>query len=154
LQELDAIDDQQELSALEKTLIHIYLSHPTLPKYEVAKLAGYKAKSQKVLIGIFNRVVAKWERAGHAKEIFRKAGLGEARVAMRMRELMLQNQSLPVAKDMVVHASKILEVLGADFANEGFQLVVVRAAKQAKPADTGPHRKAVRDDEEKEQITK
>jgi len=104
---------------------------------------------------MFNRVIAKWARGGHAKEIFRKAGLGEARVALRMRELMMQNQSLPVAKDMVVHASKILELVGADFSgDDGFQTVVVRAEKQAKPADTGPHRKAVRDDEEKEQITK
>jgi hypothetical protein len=154
LQELTAIDEQQELTPLENALIHIYLAHPTLAKQEIAKLAGYKAQSPKVLIGLFNKVVAKWERGGHAKEIFRKSGVGEARVAMRMRELMMQNLSLPVAKDMVVHASKILEMLGADFADEGFQLVVVRAAKQAKPADTGPHRKAVREDEEKEQITK
>jgi hypothetical protein len=125
-----------------------------LPKYEIAKLAGYKANSPKVLLMVFNKIVAKWEKAGHAKEIFRKSGVGEARVAMRMRELMLQNVSLPVAKDMVIHASKILEMVGAEFDDSGFQLVVLRAEKQAKPTETGPHRKVVKDDEEKEQITK
>ncbi len=117
-------------------------------------MAGYESKSKKVLVSITNRVIAKWERAGHAKEIFRKAGLGEARVALRMKELMMQNESLPVAKDMVIHASKVLEMVGAEYGDEGFSIVVVRADKQAKPADTGPHRKAVKDDEEKEQITK
>jgi hypothetical protein len=68
-------------------------------------------KSVKAQIAYFNMVIGKWERGGSAKEILRSAGVGEARVALRLRELMMQNQNLTVAKDMAVHASKMLEML-------------------------------------------
>jgi hypothetical protein len=59
---------------------------------------------------------------------------------MRLRELMMQNQNLTVAKDMAVHASKMLEMLNPLQDIEGFSIQVTRAEKPAKPVETGPGR--------------
>jgi hypothetical protein len=98
--------------------------------------------------------VAKWERGVHRLDIFRAAGLGEVRVAMRMRQLMMQNESLGVAKDMVVHASKILDLVNPalDLA-DGFEVRVKRAEKPAEPAKTGPDRARPRLVDKKVQVT-
>ena len=127
------------------TLICIYLDHPDQPKHLIASLAGYQAKSHKNLVRIFNRVVAKWERGVHRLDVFRSAGLGEARIALRIRQLMMQNTNLGVAKDMAIHASKIMDLVNPalDLA-DGFEIRVKRAEAPAKPTPTGPDRASLR----------
>jgi hypothetical protein len=109
-------------------------------------------KSVKARIAYFNMVVGKWERGGSAKEILRAAGVGEARVALRLRELMMQNQNLTVAKDMAVHASKMLEMLNPLQDIEGFAINVTRSDKPSKPVETGPGREK-RDAHKGEKVT-
>ena len=120
------------------------LPHPTSPKYQIARLAGYKAKSPKALIAVFNLAVSKWERGGSAKQILRDSGLGEARVANRLKQLMMQDVNLTVAKDMTIHASKMLEMLNPLQDMEGFSISVTRAAESAQPEKTGPDRESAK----------
>ena len=72
--------------------------------------------------------MAKWERGVHRLDVFRSAGLGEARIALRIRQLMMQNTNLGVAKDMAIHASKIMDLVNPalDLA-DGFEIRVKRA---------------------------
>jgi hypothetical protein len=84
--------------------------------------------------------VSKWERGGSAKQILRDSGLGEARVANRLKELMMQNVNLTVAKDMTIHASKMLEMLNPLQDVDGFSISITRAAEPAQPEKTGPDR--------------
>jgi hypothetical protein len=130
------------------------MDQPKLLQYQIAQLSGYKAKSLKALVRIFNRVVAKWERGVHRLDIFRQAGLGELRVALRMRQLMMQDQNLAVSKDMVIHATKILDLVNPAFdLSDGFEIRVRRAEKQAEPVKTGPDRARPRHAEKKAQVT-
>ena len=153
-QELNDLDPTNELNAQETRLIAIYLDHPEQPKQVVAKLAGYKASSPKTLITIFNRVVAKWERGVHRLDIFRSAGLGEARIALRIRQLAFQDQNLGVAKDMIIHATKIMDLVNPalDLA-DGFEIRVKRAEEAAKPTPTGPDRARIAIVEKKGRVT-
>src|SRR3974390_210866 len=80
------------------------------------------------------------ERGGSAKQILRDSGLGEVRVAMRLKELMFQNVNLTVAKDMTIHASKMLEMLNPLQDVDGFSIQVTRAAEPSQPEKTGPNR--------------
>jgi hypothetical protein len=89
-------------------------------------------------------VVSKWERGGSAKQILRDSGLGEGRVAMRLKQLMMQDQNLTVAKDMTIHASKMLEMLNPLADIDGFSISVTRAAETAQPEKTGPDREGAR----------
>jgi hypothetical protein len=152
-QELNDLDPSNELNEMETRLVSIYLDHPDQPKQVIANLAGYKAKSPKTLITIFNRVIAKWERGVHRLDTFRSAGLGELRVALRMRQLMMQDKNLGVAKDMAVHVSKIMDLVNPalDLA-DGFEIRVKRAEKQAEPQRTGPERSRIRVVEKKAQV--
>ena len=70
-----------------------------------------------------------------------------------MKQLMLQDQNLTVAKDMTIHASKMLEMLNPLADLEGFQINVTRAAEQAKPERTGPDRQRPSTTEKKIKIT-
>ena len=130
------------------------MDHPDQPKYQLAALAGYQSNSQKTLVRIFNRVVAKWERGVHRLDIFRKAGLGELRVALRMRQLAMQNQNLGVAKDMTIHASKIMDLVNPALdLSDGFEIRVKRAEAPAKPTPTGPDRARLRVADKKVRVT-
>jgi hypothetical protein len=147
-------DSTNELTEQETRLITMYLDKPDTPKYQLAAMAGYQSSSQKTLVRIFNRVVAKWERGVHRLDIFRKAGLGELRVALRMRQLMLQNQNLGVAKDMAVHVSKIMDLVNPALdLSDGFEIRVTRAAEPAKPTPTGPDRAKLRVADKKARVT-
>ena len=66
--------------------------------------------------------------------------MGEVRVAMRLKELMFQNVNLTVAKDMTIHASKLLEMLNPLQDIDGFSIVVERAKESTAPEPTGPTR--------------
>jgi len=59
---------------------------------------------------------------------------------MRLKELMFQNVNLTVAKDMTIHASKMLEMLNPLQDVDGFSISVTRAAEPAQPEKTGPDR--------------
>jgi hypothetical protein len=98
--------------------------------------------------------VAKWERGVHRLDIFRKTGLGELRVALRMRQLAMQNQNLGVAKDMIVHASKIMDLVNPALdLSDGFEIRVTRAEKPAAPTPTGPDRARLRVADKKARVT-
>jgi hypothetical protein len=58
---------------------------------------------------------------------------------------MMQNTNLGVAKDMAIHASKIMDLVNPalDLA-DGFEIRVRRAAEPAKPTPTGPDRARLR----------
>ena len=101
-------------------------------------MAGYKAKSPKALIACFNMVVSKWERGGSAKQILRDSGLGEVRVAMRLKELMFQNVNLTVAKDMTIHASKMLEMLNPLQDVDGFSISVTPCCRACPAGEDRP----------------
>jgi hypothetical protein len=147
-------DSTNELTEQETRLISMYLDHPDLPKYQLAAAAGYQSSSQKTLVRIFNQVVAKWERGVHRLDIFRKAGLGKLRVALRIRQLMLQNQNLGVAKDMAVHVTKIMDLVNPSLdLSDGFEIRVRRAETQAKPTPTGPDRARLRVADKKARVT-
>jgi hypothetical protein len=119
----------------------------------VGNLLEYKDKSAKTLITIFNRVIAKWERGVHRLDTFRSAGLGELRVALRMRQLMMQDKNLGVAKDMAVHVSKIMDLVNPALdLVDGFEIRVKRAEKQAEKQATGPERSRPRLVDKKAQI--
>jgi hypothetical protein len=96
--------------------------------------------------------VSKWERGGSAKQILRDAGLGEVRVAMRLKQLMFQDQNLTVAKDMTIHASKMLEMLNPMQDLDGFSISVTRAEKPAEKERTGPDRERITAKERKIKI--
>ena len=99
-------------------------------------------------------VVGKWEGAGHRKDILRAAGLGEARVAMRLKQLMFQDQNLGVAKDMTIHATKMLDMVNPALdLDQGFAINVSRASESAKPVKTGPDRERKPHHDKKVQIT-
>jgi hypothetical protein len=90
----------------------------------------------------------------HRLDTFRSAGLGELRVALRMRQLMMQDKNLGVAKDMAIHVSKIMDLVNPalDLA-DGFEIRVKRAAEPAKPTPTGPDRARIRVVYKKAQVT-
>ena len=90
----------------------------------------------------------------HRLDIFRQAGLGELRVALRIRQLAMQNQNLGVAKDMTIHASKIMDLVNPamDLA-DGFEIRIKRAETQAKPTPTGPDRARLHVAEKKARVT-
>jgi hypothetical protein len=99
-------------------------------------------------------VVGKWEGAGQRKEILRAAGLGEARVAMRLKQLMFQDQHLGVAKDMCIHATKMLDMVNPLMDMDGgFAINVTRAEKSSEPVKTGPDREKPQQVVTKVQIT-
>jgi hypothetical protein len=58
---------------------------------------------------------------------------------------MMQNTNLGVAKDMAIHASKIMDLVNPalDLA-DGFEIRVRRAEKPAAPTPTGPDRARLR----------
>jgi hypothetical protein len=90
----------------------------------------------------------------HRLDIFRSAGLGEARIALRIRQLAFQDQNLGVAKDMIIHATKIMDLVNPalDLA-DGFEIRVKRAEEAAKPTPTGPDRARLHVAEKKGRVT-
>lgn len=71
-----------------------------------------------------------------------------------MRQLMMQNQNLGVAKDMAIHASKIMDLVNPALdLSDGFEIRVKRAAEPAQPAKTGPDRAKLRVAEQKARVT-
>ncbi len=89
-------------------------------------------------------VIEKYESQGDAKAIFRQVGIGEGRLALRIRELMDQAKNLSVALNACTLAAKCLGLTkDALDLPPGFAINVHRAETQAKPTDTGPHRKLV-----------
>jgi len=90
----------------------------------------------------------------HRLDIFRSAGLGEARIALRIRQLAFQDQNLGVAKDMIIHATKIMDLVNPalDLA-DGFEIRVKRAEEAAKPTPTGPDRARMAIVEKKARVT-
>lgn len=111
-------------------------------------------KSKRALTLLTNQIISKWERSTSAKETLRQAGLGELRVAMRLKELALQNESLAVAKDMTIHATKILDMVSPELGElDGFAVIVHRPGEQGKAVETGPQRHQVKQQDKKEQIT-
>jgi hypothetical protein len=71
-----------------------------------------------------------------------------------MRQLAMQNQNLGVAKDMTIHATKILDLVNPALdLSDGFEIRVRRAEKPAEQAKTGPDRARPRLVDKKGQIT-
>ena len=67
---------------------------------------------------------------------------------------MMQDSNLAVAKDMAIHASKIMDLVNPalDLA-DGFEIRVKRAAEPAKQAPTGPDRARLHVADKKGRVT-
>jgi len=93
-------------------------------------------------------------KGGDRLELFRSAGLGELRITLRIKQLAMQDQNLGVAKDMVIHATKIMDLVNPalDLA-DGFEIRVKRAEEAAKPTPTGPDRVRIAIVEKKARVT-
>jgi len=66
----------------------------------------------------------------------------------------MQNQNMGVAKDMTIHASKIMDLVNPALdLSDGFEIRVRRAEKPAEPAKTGPDRARLRVAEKKARVT-
>jgi hypothetical protein len=144
LEELNSINPKVNLTERETKLIELFLSYPLEHKWKIAKLAGFKCSSKQALINAFNIVMEKYESQEDAQEIFRKVGIGEARIALRIRQLMEQDKNLTVALNAYTLAAKCQKLTkdGLDLP-PGFAVNIMRAEKQTAPTDTGPHRKLV-----------
>lgn len=96
-EELQSVELKAKLTERETKLIELFLSFPTEPKWKLSKLAGYNSNHKSTLCNIFNMVFEKYESHGDAKAIFRQVGIGEGRLAFRIRELMDHDKNLTVA---------------------------------------------------------
>jgi hypothetical protein len=73
---------------------------------------------------------------------------------MRLKQLMFQDQHLGVAKDMTIHATKMLDMVNPMLDIEGgFAINVSRPAESAQPVKTGPDREKPQHADKKVQIT-
>jgi hypothetical protein len=105
-------------------------------------MAGYKAVSKKALCSVFSQVMVKLDSAREHKEIFRQIGFGIIQIALRLKDLAMQDSNLTVALNATVQSARCMEMQKADLGvEEGFSVTVTRAAQQAQPTATGPKRK-------------
>jgi hypothetical protein len=142
IEELNSITPNSKLTEREEKLIMIFLAYPKLEKWKIAQMAGYKCSSKSAFNNAFNMVMEKYDCAGDHKRIFRQVGFGEARIAMRIRELALHSKSDQVALNACALAAKCLDMTKTEIdLVEGFGVIVNRPSTQAEPSKTGPELK-------------
>jgi len=151
MEEINSIGDNKVFTERELKLIELFFQYPTLPKAQLAIMADYKAKSAKALATIARMIISKLDSVRHHKEIFREIGFGEVQIALRLKQLAMQEANLTVALNATAQASKCMEMQKGDVdPADGFGVTVTRPSEQAKPEATGPQRKAVQDGPKKE----
>jgi len=107
--DIDLLKQSKPLSEREKTVLNLYLSG--LPLSEAVKQAGYKAKHPQTRCIIGNRILRKYESQAGGKEIFRRAGLGEARLAAKLRRLIEHLEERVYDRGELAAATKLLKGL-------------------------------------------
>ncbi|MDI6854043.1 MAG: hypothetical protein QME75_10640 [Deltaproteobacteria bacterium] len=113
----ELIDLNSELSEKEIKVLDAYFSgHPL---HKAVKAAGYKAKDASTRVFIGNRILQKYEGQAGGKEIFRRIGLGEVRIALKLLALTedenprVRLQALNIASKCVGMQREVLESLEA-----------------------------------------
>lgn len=79
----DNINPNSDLTDKEIKVLELYFSG--IPLSQAVRKAGYKSKDPQTRVFIGNRILEKYECQAGGKEIFRRVGLGEARLAMQLR---------------------------------------------------------------------
>ncbi len=113
----ELIDLNSELSEKELKVLDFYFSgHPL---HKAVKAAGYKAKDAPTRVFIGNRILQKYEGQAGGKEIFRRIGLGEVRIALKLLALTddenprVRLQALNIASKCVGMQRDVVESLEA-----------------------------------------
>jgi hypothetical protein len=113
----EIIEIDTDLSEKELKVLDSYFSgHPL---HRAVKAAGYKAKDIPTRIFIGNRILQKYECQAGGKEIFRRIGLGEVRIALKLLALTddekpnIRLQALSIASKCLGMQREVLESLEA-----------------------------------------
>jgi hypothetical protein len=113
----EIIEIDTDLSEKEIKVLDLYFSGA--PLHKAVKAAGYKAKDEPTRVFIGNRILQKYEGQAGGKEIFRRIGLGEVRIALKLLALTddenprVQLQALNIASKCVGMQREVLESLEA-----------------------------------------
>lgn len=112
----DIPNPNSDLTDREIKVLELYFSG--LPLSQAVRKAGYKSKDPQTRVFIGNRILEKYECQAGGKEIFRRVGLGEARLAMQLRWVVQELErnyretgnltALRTLKDYLVLQSKCL----------------------------------------------
>jgi len=85
----DDVDLKAPMNPRERSFMELYFfSGKKISQHEAAKKAGYKGKSKQALCNTARRIIQKFESLTDTREIFRRIGLGEIQVALKIKELM------------------------------------------------------------------
>lgn len=79
--------EPKQLSPKELAVLENLFSDPSLSLSDAVRNAGYKIRSTETRCNVARRALEKYESLAGGREIMRRAGLGEARVALKLRRL-------------------------------------------------------------------
>lgn len=100
---------QQQLTPRELKVIEHYLNTGNL--IEAVRIAGYKSKHPQTQAITGNRILKKYEALAGGREIFRASGLGEARLAEKLKRLIEHLEDRLYNREELAAASKLLKAL-------------------------------------------
>jgi hypothetical protein len=113
----EIIEFDTDLSEKEIKVLDFYFSGA--PLHKAVKAAGYRAKDAPTRVFIGNRILQKYECQAGGKEIFRRIGLGEVRIALKLLALTddenprVRLQALNIASKCVGMQRDVVESLEA-----------------------------------------
>jgi len=101
------VKSDKKLTDREVKFLEIYFSNPGIPTHTAARMAGYKAKHNATLDFTAKRILQKYEGLTDHKEIFRRMGCGEAKIAEMLIDMAKNAQSETVKLNAIATLTKV-----------------------------------------------
>jgi len=101
------VKPDKKLTDREIKFLEIYFSNPGIPLHTAARMVGYKAKHNATLDFTAKRILQKYEGLTDHKEIFRRMGCGEAKVAEMLIDLAKNATSETVKLNAIATLTKV-----------------------------------------------
>jgi len=101
------VKEDKKLTDREIKFLEIYFTNANIPLHTAARMAGYKAKHNSTLDFTAKRILSKYEGATDHREIFRRMGCGEAKIAEMLIDLAKTAQSETVKLNAIATLTKV-----------------------------------------------